>query len=63
MLQVNDVSGVVQTFGHFVDSLDGIIPDKNFKEKYPVIVMEYLEGGHMLSRVNSQKNVSEIIPL
>jgi serine/threonine protein kinase len=59
MLEVNGVSGVVQTFGHFMDTVDGIIPDKTFKERYLVIVMELLEGGHMLTRVNSQKYVSE----
>jgi serine/threonine protein kinase/Ca2+-binding EF-hand superfamily protein len=59
MLEVNGISGVVQTFGHFPDTVDGLIPDKVFKEKHSVIVMELLEGGHMLSRVNSQRNVSE----
>jgi serine/threonine protein kinase len=59
MLEVNGVSGVVQTFGHFIDSSEGIVPDKIFKEKFLVIVMELLEGGHMLTRVNSQKYVSE----
>lgn len=49
----------MQLLGIFVDTADGIVPNKVFKVPLPVIVMEYLDGGEMFDRIQERKSVSE----
>ena len=61
MLALRDIAGIVHTYGHFMDTANGLAPGKVHKMAYPVIVMEYLEGGHLLDHIYTrpQEQVSE----
>jgi len=60
MFAVAGTDGVLETHGYFMDSVDGYISGKIHKDgRYPVIVMELLDGGHMLDRINKRNVVSE----
>jgi serine/threonine protein kinase len=56
---INGIPGVVEFYGIFYDTIDGIAPNKVEKISYPVICMELLEGGDMFDRIQETKTVSE----
>lgn len=47
--------------GLFNDTAEGLVPDKfpAFKCRYPVIVMELLQGGDMFNRISTRSCVTE----
>jgi len=51
--------GIVQLYGVFMDTSEGYIDGKHFKEPHPVIVMELVEGGELSDRIYNRKCVSE----
>eukprot|EP00602_Paraphysomonas_sp_CaronLab_P002997 CAMPEP_0185032234 /NCGR_PEP_ID=MMETSP1103-20130426/20169_1 /TAXON_ID=36769 /ORGANISM="Paraphysomonas bandaiensis, Strain Caron Lab Isolate" /LENGTH=586 /DNA_ID=CAMNT_0027568055 /DNA_START=54 /DNA_END=1814 /DNA_ORIENTATION=+ len=60
MAGLNGIHGVVQMIGIFYDSDVGYLPNKIFRKALPVIVMEYLAGGEMFTRIYERKTVSEL---
>jgi serine/threonine protein kinase len=56
---VNNLRGIVQLKGVFLDTPHGYVNNKQTKECYPVICMELLEGGDLFDRIQARKTVSE----
>jgi serine/threonine protein kinase len=56
---VNNLRGIVQLKGVFLDTPNGYVNNKQTKECYPVICMELLEGGDLFDRIQARKIVSE----
>ena len=56
---VTGIPGLVEFYGIFQDTEEGIAPNKVEKISYPVICMELLEGGDMFDRIQERKSVSE----
>jgi len=61
MRDLNGLQGVVQLEGIFMDTAQGLKPQKRqkFKFAYPVIVMGILEGGDLFQRIIRMKTVNE----
>jgi serine/threonine protein kinase/Ca2+-binding EF-hand superfamily protein len=54
------VEGIVQIQGIFYDTLEGILNMKVHQYEYPVIVMEWFEGGALFDRIHDhRKSMSE----
>lgn len=55
------VEGVVQLIGTMDDSPRGYLPNKNyaFRQAFPVIVMEKLNGGDLFQRISNRTSVTE----
>jgi serine/threonine protein kinase len=56
---VNGFDGVVQLLGFGIDTPSGYIRNKVSKLSYPVICMEYLQGGDLFDRIQSRSRISE----
>jgi serine/threonine protein kinase len=56
---LNGIDGLVEFYGVFFDSVEGIAPNKVEKVSYPVLCMELLEGGDMFDRIQERKTISE----
>lgn len=56
---VNNLNGVVQLYGYGVDPPNGYIQNKIYKISYPIICMEYLQGGDLFDRIQSYPIISE----
>ena len=64
LVHLSGVEGVVQLMGVFMDRLTGmadIYDTKTWQKRYPVIVMECLEGGMLYDRVQRKQFMSEKI--
>lgn len=61
MISLDKVDGVCQMIGIFDDTPNGLMPEKfsAFRQSYPVIVMELLEGGDMFGKISTRKEVTE----
>ena len=61
MISLQAVNGVCQLLGVFDDTPNGLMPEKYsaFRQSYPVIVMELLEGGDMFGRISNRTTVTE----
>jgi serine/threonine protein kinase len=59
MIAVRGVEGLVQIQGHFLDTKMGVVGDKLYLERFPVIVMELLRGGPLFGRINYRDSISE----
>lgn len=49
----------VKMAGFFLDTVDGMLDNKVVKKAFPVIIMEFLEGGPLLGAINYSEKVSE----
>jgi serine/threonine protein kinase len=62
LMAVSGVEGVVQIKGVFMDSKSGQVGssgEKKWLNEYPVIVMEYLDGGAICDVMHERKKISE----
>eukprot|EP00602_Paraphysomonas_sp_CaronLab_P010587 CAMPEP_0185036004 /NCGR_PEP_ID=MMETSP1103-20130426/28324_1 /TAXON_ID=36769 /ORGANISM="Paraphysomonas bandaiensis, Strain Caron Lab Isolate" /LENGTH=542 /DNA_ID=CAMNT_0027573351 /DNA_START=166 /DNA_END=1792 /DNA_ORIENTATION=- len=59
LCSLKDVDGIVQIEGIFHDTEEGLLENKQFKKPYPVIVLEWLEGGALFERIHQRSTVSE----
>lgn len=59
MSLAKQVDGVVQTLGYFIDTQEGLLPNKKHRSRYPVIVMEKLEGGELFELVQAHEKITE----
>jgi serine/threonine protein kinase len=60
MVYAGTVEGIVKTFGYFMDTQTGILPNKKHNICCPVIVMERLTGGELFELVRRKQNFSEV---
>lgn len=59
MMAVRGIEGLVQIEGFFLDTKQGLLPDKIEQNAYPVIIMELLVGGPLFGRINYRDSISE----
>lgn len=61
MISLDKVEGICQLLGVFEDTPEGFMPEKfiSFRNPYPVIVMEMLEGGDLFARIMARRTVTE----
>ena len=52
MMNLKDVSGAPRLEGIIIDTAEGLVPNKTpkYRHRYPIIVMEMMEGGDLFSR-------------
>jgi len=63
MMSLKGVHGVVQLYGTFLDTPNGIANIKDgklWRNSYPVIVMQLLDHGTVLDRIHNRTTVSEL---
>jgi serine/threonine protein kinase len=56
---VRDLTGVVRLEGICLDTADGVVSNKVWKCQYPILAMEFLEGGDLMDRIESRSSVCE----
>jgi serine/threonine protein kinase len=56
---LREIDGVVQLKGYFIDTHEGYLPQKKTLNEFPVLVMEYLEGGELTKSMLQQQQRTE----